>query len=462
MSMSMKKEDWDKLCRNIYENKCILFLGPEFPIKMISGNEVSTFSKLLADKIKKEIKFFERLPAHITNQLEYRELSQLACDYINYKQLDRKMSREEMETLLIDYLAEMEMEIESDTFEKLATLPFTFIVDTNYTNFFSNILRNANKTPVNAYYNFKGNRVDIVTAGDTLGTELSPFVYNLFGSPDDAASLVISENDLIQCVINIISRNPGLPANIKSELANQEKIFLFIGFGFIAKNWYFRILLQVLETSNKGRMSYALECINDIQNDEDPTVLFFKDELKLSLYRYEPKKFVDDLKANYDAYIAKKQGTNTAKLKLDDAPKAFISYKSEDLAEVNNICKRLQQQGVEVWIDKNDIQGKWEPSISRGIENANAFILIQSRNLKMNPITVVNGEIKAAFHKAHTLYQKEEDFIFPAFIDSSDSVLDHDELKTINSYDLTRADKIDQLARDIKRSYERNKKTRAA
>lgn len=455
----MREDDWKKLCRNVYEKNCILLLGPEFPIELVSGNKESTISKLLSNKIKEEIRSFDRLPNSLLGQLDYRELAQLAGDYINYKEVDRKISREDLETLLSDYFNEVKSDIKSDYFTKLASLPFTFIVNTGYTNFFQDQLIQLDKMPDSSYYNFRGNKVDLVqsSAGDSLGTELHPFVYNLFGCIDNPCSMVISENDLIQFVINIISRNPGLPANVRSELANQQKSFLFIGFGFLSKSWYFRILLQALESNNKAKMSYALECVNNIQNDQDPTFLFFRDELKVSLYYFDQKKFIETLVERYNKYYGSVPISQPS-----DAPTAFISYKSEDYERVNEICQRLKKQGIDVWIDKERLQGKWEASIASQISNSDAFILMQSRQVKNSPINYVNVEIKEALNRSR-YYASDADFIFPSYIDTKESIItDYPSLLSINSYDLTQPDKIDQLAKDIKRSYERNKRKRAA
>lgn len=460
----MRKDDWDKLCRNIYEGKCILLLGPEFPLLDTTTNTQTSFSKLLSNLLKSELGEFDRLPDSIAGHMDDRELSQLACDYINYKGIDKKINRDDLENLVADYLSEAEAKLSSEVYLKLAALPFTFVVNTSYTNFFATCLRKLDKVPETAYYNFRGKKIDLVESVNTdeLGTKLTPFIYNLFGSVSDPSSLVLSENDLVQFVINIISRNPGLPANVKSELANQEKSFLFLGFGFLGRNWYFRILLQALESNNKGRMSYALECINNIQNDADPTVLFFRDELKLSLYHYDQKEFVDNLVNAWNAYLEKKKLSGADSAVAENAPRVFISYKSDDFAQVSAIAQRLKTQGVNVWIDRERLQGKWVQSIANEIMSCDAFVLMQSRQLKEMPMNYVNVEIKQALDKAG-YFANEADFIFPCYIDDNGSLLtDYPLLQKINSYDLSDATKIDQLAKDIKRSYERNKRKRAA
>jgi hypothetical protein len=455
----MKQEDWKKLCKHIYEGNCILVLGSEFPIEFTCENNSTTFAELLTDKIKEELRSFKRLPEAVVSQLDNKELSQLTVDYLNYKGVDKKISREDLECLLIDYLNVIISNAKSAYFQKLLTLPFTLVVTTNYTKFFQSELQKLDKIPSSAYYNFKGSRTEPVhTMAGSPGTELHPFVYNLFGCIDNSSSLVISDSDLIEFAIKVISKNPGLPANIRNELSDPQKIFLFMGLNFLNKSWYIRTLLQAMESNNKGKMSYAVESNNKITNDDDPALLLFKDELKVSLHNFNQFEFIDSLIKHYDHYFGGLQNITTA----EDAPRAFISYKSEDYDIVNEICQRLRKQGINTWIDKERLYGNWELTIVNEISNADAFILMHSQQLINNPVNYVNVEIKEALERSR-YYASISDFIFPAFINSNlDLNAEHRQLSSINFYDLTKDDKIDQLARDIKRSFEKNRRKPAA
>lgn len=46
-------------------------------------------------------------------------------------------------------------------------------------------------------------------------------------------------------------------------------------------------------------MSYALEYLSTINYDDDSTALFFKDELKVCLYHFDQKYFIDTLAEKY-------------------------------------------------------------------------------------------------------------------------------------------------------------------
>jgi len=56
-----------------------------------------------------------------------------------------------------------------------------------------------------------------------------------------------------------------------------------------------------LTAGNKKTMSYALDYLANIDYDADPTVLFFKDELNVCLYNYDPTAFINDLVTRYNA-----------------------------------------------------------------------------------------------------------------------------------------------------------------
>jgi hypothetical protein len=454
----MKEREWKKLCRNIFEKNCILVLGSQFPLELIKENQSTTFEKLLSSKMKEELQTIERLPVDVLNNLDKRELFQLTSDFINFKGVDQKLSREDLEWLLDEHLRDLLVNVKSECFQKLCSLPFTFIINTNYSDFFGHQLHDAKKLPTKDYFNFRTKKGEGLSSLCTefCGTENHPFVYNLFGSISNLNSLVLSETDVVDLAINIISNNPGLPGHIKSQLSDPEKIFLFLGFSFLNKTWYFRILLQALQSQVKSKMSYALECFHKFNTTEEATVNLFKDELKVSLYDMDQKEFIDTLLEQYNSCF-----TGIPRPIDKDSPRVFISYKSEDYEKVKEICFRLKQEGINTWLDKERLQGKWETKIIEEIFKSDAFILIHSQQLKDCPVTYVNVEIKEALARAK-YYPSEADFIFPAYIDRTIGATTESTLSHINFYDLTAYDKIDQLAKDIKQSYERNKRRYAA
>lgn len=60
----------------------------------------------------------------------------------------------------------------------------------------------------------------------------------------------------------------------------------------------------------------------------------------------------------------------------------FISYSRKDNQFVDTLRSRLERNGIQVWLDRTDIQGgsKWRSDIVNAIEGAEAVLVILSRN----------------------------------------------------------------------------------
>ena len=72
-----------------------------------------------------------------------------------------------------------------------------------------------------------------------------------------ANPLVLTETDLIDYLVNIVSGNPKVPDRVRCILNNPRSSFLFLGFGF--HNWYLRVLLQVLSVYGHNDKPIAFE-----------------------------------------------------------------------------------------------------------------------------------------------------------------------------------------------------------
>ena len=74
---------------------------------------------------------------------------------------------------------------------------------------------------------------------------------------------------------------------------------------------------------------------------------------------------------------------------------AFISYASADKNIADNLCFKLEQQGVKAWYAPRDVRGPYAESISLAIDKCSHFIVILSQN-SINSQHVLN-EIDLAF-----------------------------------------------------------------
>ena len=59
---------------------------------------------------------------------------------------------------------------------------------------------------------------------------------------------------------------------------------------------------------------------------------------------------------------------------------AFISYSSKDKNIADNLCSKLERNGIKVWYAPRDVHGPYAGAIVNAIEQANYFIVILSQN----------------------------------------------------------------------------------
>src|SRR5688572_19564469 len=76
----------------------------------------------------------------------------------------------------------------------------------------------------------------------------------------------------------------------------------------------------------------------------------------------------------------------------------FVSYVREDQQAVDRLAAQLRQAGVEVWLDREQIQPgqRWQAAIASGIENGAFFIACFSKAYEARVSSYVNEEITLA------------------------------------------------------------------
>jgi hypothetical protein len=95
----------------------------------------------------------------------------------------------------------------------------------------------------------------------------NPLVFHLYGYADNLKSLVLTENDYIEFLINL-SGEERIPGIIKEPLADTSLVFL----GYQLDDWDFRILYHTISRylAGDGRKSYVTVQL-DPPNEEAST-----------------------------------------------------------------------------------------------------------------------------------------------------------------------------------------------
>ncbi len=438
----MKPRDWDILLDAIHRKNCILMLGPEINGNQKENAELS-LTEILRDQLTEDLNETENLNL---NSAEY-SLEAISSKYLG----SRSKSREDLQFAVRDFY-EQRKDSTNNIHNDLASLPFELVINTTPDYFFTKALEEVDKSYITNYYNLKGDKNDIIP----LGNSSQPLVYYLYGHCKNPSSLVLTENDLIDFLHAVISKNPPLPNNLRNEFNSADKCFLFLGFQFGIKNWYLRILLRVLQGSGRESRSFAMK---EFTNQDDPSlqgaIVFFREELKIKFTSTNLNDFATELKQKY---IETYKGTvaDSSSVKTEKVPLAFICHASEDKEYAEKLSADLNQKGVNTWIDKYDIDtgSKWNPRIENAITTeADSFIVLQSQSLKNKIQGYVNKEIELALQRQMFYRNGVLNFIFPVIIDHEQSRLDL--LLDYQSIDLTQDNNLSRLATDIKRNHQR-------
>lgn len=189
-------------------------------------------------------------------------------------------------------------------------------------------LQAAGKAPIVQRYHLRGNKRD--NPGFPLqNSPQAPLVYRLFGDAREPNSLVLSENDLLDFLIAIVSDRPPLPNSLGGALKRANQSFLFVGFGIT--QWYLRVLLKVLvrslEFHRTGSDTFATELLLGLSEDvREQTILFYQRGTPIELEDAEIGAFLTKLNERLDA----EGGVIEQSRLIGPRPHVFISYARED------------------------------------------------------------------------------------------------------------------------------------
>lgn len=129
------------------------------------------------------------------------------------------------------------------------------------------------------------------------------------------------------------------------------------------------------------------ECISFLKRNNEVKKIYF-----IEMNAQKAELIADSLKNSF-RFInngREEEIINTEKRKI-----AFVSYASADKNIADNLCFKLESNGIKVWYAPRDVVGAYAESIVKAIDSATYFIVILSQN-SVNSEHVLN-EIDLAF-----------------------------------------------------------------
>lgn len=430
------------------ESGCVLVLGPRIAVRAKDPDR-RPLDEILAGELVNGLK---------TRANEPPPSLRRAAD-LHYKE---NRSRAALEIDVRDFYAR-ETNSTTDFHRHLAQLPFRLCISASPDSLMLTAFTTAGKRPQRDYYSFQARRRDKGT-GIVEPTVESPLVYYLFGHHEDGASLVLTEADLIEYLVQIIKGEPPIPDEVRSILRDQYASFLFIGFGF--QNWYLRVLLKVLDVYGHRNAAIAFEDRQFFEHpDKEQATAFFSEDRTIEFrdLRWEP--FALELLGAYESSLPQRQVANIAATQSPgrNAPVAFVSYASEDLETVDKLREAIESKGVKVWQDKQNLRAgdKWNDVLHSLIKNENEvdYVIVVQTTSMVNAVSgVFHREIKAARERQDDMGEFEGQrlrFLIPIRVGDSGLLSD---LGEFHAVDVSASDGVDLLVNSIMEDWEKRAK----
>jgi hypothetical protein len=393
-------------------------LGSEIPVKVASttSTTASTDSTSLAEELRRRL---ARELEEDNRSATGTTLAALAQQYEDTEGFGPTTLRATAEMALTSRLYSP-----SSVHEQLAALPFSLIVTTGQDSMLEQALKAAGKAPVTQRYHLRGDKrenPEFVVPGSPA----SPVVYHLFGSAEEPSSLVLSENDVLDFLIRVVSERPPLPNSLLRVLKRIGQSFLFVGFGI--RHWDLRILLKILLRAlelNRSGPAVAAEPLDSlIQSDRDEMILFYQRGTRVELEDADVGTFLTKLSERLEA----DGGFVGQAVPLGPRPRVFISYAREDAALASKVFDALQKAYFEPWLDQESLQGgdDWNKRIEADLDASDFVLVLYTPEFCRKTDSYVNKEVALACERA---LRVRGSFLIP-----------------VRTVDLTEEDRVDAL-----------------
>jgi hypothetical protein len=349
----MKKQHWNTLVNSIRHGQCVLVLGPEIPTGAVGASADAGGTS-----------FVDALTGELATDLEEDDKRVTGTTFAAVAQ----QYEDAFGSIALQALAEKSYKspevVPSNIHAALAKLPFSLILTTCQDDLMTRALQAADKDPNVQRYDFRGDgRANPEFA--LARSPQAPLVYHLFGNAQDSGSLVLSENDLLDFLIAIVSDRPPLPDSLVRALKRGRQSFLFVGVGIT--QWYLRVLFKALVRSlelHRAGSTIATEPLQGLSEvDREQTILFYQRGTRIELEDSETGAFLTELNRRLEA----EGGVAEQSAPVGPRPRVFISYASEDGDLAGRVFEALQKAEFEPWLDKDALSGGalWDERIRR-------------------------------------------------------------------------------------------------
>lgn len=427
----MKDVIWSSLISSLQSGQCVLVLGPDIEAEPMDNPNADIENTSLRDV------FCQYLAKQLED--ENQKIGEMVLFAVAQQFYDSPaLSTVNLKNIAAQFFRDARYR-PGPQHHQLAQCPFSIVLTTCHDDLFNKALIENNKKPSKYWYHYRGEPRDNKEL-DGIPDHKNPALYHLFGALDEPNSLVLTENDLLDFVIHVISSRPKLPDSLRSALRN--KTFLFFGFGI--RHWYLRVLLKLIVHSLEfSGGSVALESLSALNaTEKEQTVLFYKRGSRIEVVDMDGHTFTNELLER----LERAGGYHGASTRSTRRVQVFISYERSDSDLAKNLYDHLPKEQFDVCLDTQFLEGgdNWNSKLEDQIKSCDYFLILNSNNLKTKQVGYVNKELVLALDQ-QKYHQSWMTFIIPLLVDGMSANDGNPDLKPFNQLPL----RIDTLSSDI-------------
>lgn len=380
----MTNDQWKDLLYAIHKGKCMLLLGAGASTLTKNG-----ITRPLTEWLSLELATQLRNDHYPLEESESGSLLYVATEYLLHFQSAIKLQSE------VERFYREQAKQPNELLRAIAKLPFPLIINTAPDTLLEKAWMGEFKEYHKTFYSLLKERsreeADLQIEDPTGDC---PLLYNLFGSVEDSASLVLTEKDRLKFIEDIIQHNNAIPNAILKEF-REDKVVLFFGFDF--EQWHLRILPKKI--FQKEEISAPVIVPNGGQTLSKGAMVFYQKQYKMDFLPEDPLAFVQELSRRWENYEAE------AGQETQQAPvRAVFLYDREDepwkvmLDKHFAVLKRAE--GIHTWDESMIGAGEeTDEQIRQQLDQANLILLLVSSDFLASD-KLYNEQLRQALQRS--------------------------------------------------------------
>lgn len=409
---------WDQVIQLIEEGRVVPITGPDLLTLPESAGHKLLYP-YLAERLARYLRVSsDGLPPG-------GELNEVACRY-----LSKGKPLQHVYAALKTVAAEAETLPIPEPLLQLASIrPLQLFVSTTFDSSLARALnekRFGGNPKTRAFAHTPNEAEDLPTDLKTLGV---PVVYHLLGKLSATPAYAVTQEDVIE-FFHSLQSDTRRPVQLFHELSCRSLLLLGTRFS----GWLTSFLMRMSKRQRLSSDDKTDYVADEVVARDDNLVLFLERfSSATEIYRDGgPATFVHDL---YHHWM--ERHPNSAAQGPDEVPVAgtpsiaepgavFLSYASGDRPAVEKLKTALEQSGVDVFFDRDQLKpgNDWEGKLRRSIRQCSLFVPVISRQTLTPDRRFFRKEWNLALEEAQMVsFSTDEAFLLPVVID--DTNIDH-------------------------------------